>query len=141
MAYYPYQPYPYQDQLSQLRSAPMQAQTFQPPIYKQDNSGFQWVQGEAAAKSWFVAPGATVLLMDSEVMRFYIKSADMNGVPNMRTFEYKEVADKPIQAQETPKFVSVDVFEDFKKSVSEKLEALTAPVKPSTKKKEVTEDE
>ena len=62
--FYGQQPYPYQDQLSQLRTSPM----IQPLSQRQD-SGFNWVQGEAGAKSWFVAPGATVLLMDSETQR------------------------------------------------------------------------
>ena len=76
MAYYPtLQPYPYQDQLNQLRTAnpmsgQMPMQTFpqfqappQMPVQqpRQDTNGLIWVQGEAGAKSWFVAPGATVL--------------------------------------------------------------------------------
>lgn len=55
------------------------------------NPGFVWVQGEAAARSFMVAPGATVLLMDSDSTRFYIKSADPSGMPSMRVFEYTEV--------------------------------------------------
>ena len=51
-----------------------------------------WVQGEAGAKSFCVAPGQNVLLMDSEAQRFYIKSADASGMPlPLRTFEYKEI--------------------------------------------------
>lgn len=137
MAYYnPYQPYPYQDQLSQLRNTPMAmpGQTFQPQ--RQDNSGVLWVQGEAGAKSWFVNPGSTVLLMDSEAMRFYLKSADMNGVPAMRTFEYSEVgATKPTAAQETPQFVTVDVFNEFREDVLKKLEDLSEPVEVSVSRK------
>lgn len=138
--YYGQQPYPYQDQLSQLRNTPMAmpGQTFQPsmPQYKPDNSGVLWVQGEAGAKSWFVNPGATVLLMDSEAMRFYLKSADMNGVPAMRTFEYSEVsADKPAPAQETPKFVTVEEFNGFRTEVLRKLDDLSEPVEVSVSRK------
>lgn len=137
MAYYnPYQPYPYQDQLSQLRNTPMAmpGQTFQPQ--RQDNSGVLWVQGEAGAKSWFVNPGSTVLLMDSEAMRFYLKSADMNGVPAMRTFEYSEVgATKPTAAQEAPQFVTIDEFNGFKSEVMSKLDELSAPVEVSLSRK------
>lgn len=141
MAYYPYptQPYQYQDQLSQLRNAPM----YQMPP-RQDNNGLNWVQGEAGAKSWFVAPGATVLLMDSEAMRFYMKSADPNGVPTMRTFEYTEVGVKPTQAPQTANFVTVEMFENFKKEVSGKLDELSAPVEVSltrSKKKGAVDDE
>lgn len=143
--YYTQQPYPYQDQLSQLRNAPMAmpAQTFQTPNpYKPDNSGFQWVQGEAAAKSWLVAPGTTVLLMDSEAMRFYLKSADINGIPAMRTFAYTEVLDKPAQAAEPAKFVDIDTFETFKSDVLKKLDELSAPVEVSlSRKKKGVDDE
>lgn len=147
MAYYPtFQPYPYQDQLNQLRSNPMQmqGQSFQQPFQAQpqmpmqrpDPTGLNWVQGDAGAKSWFVAPGATVLLMDSEAQRFYLKSADMNGVPAMRTFEYIEVG--AVKPQETPQpinFVTVDEFNGFKDEVLKKLEDLAEPVEVSVSRK------
>ena len=91
--YYPGQPNPYQDQLSQLRNTPMMGFPPQRP-----DTGINWVQGEAGAKSWLVGPGASVLLMDSEEQRFYIKSADPSGMPTLRTFEYVEVGTKPAPA-------------------------------------------
>ena len=124
MAYFSnFQPYPYQDQLNQLRTAnPMTMQGFPPMQARPDPGGLNWVQGEAGAKSWFVTPGATVLLMDSEGMRFYLKSADMNGVPAMRTFEYNEVgAQKPQEVQQTAHFVTVEEFTEFKNEVMNKL--------------------
>lgn len=61
------------------------------PMSQQGNSGLIWVQGEAGAKSFLVAPGNTVMLMDSEGERFYLKSADASGMPMpLRIFEYKE---------------------------------------------------
>lgn len=151
MAYYPtFQPYPYQDQLNQLRSAPMQmqgqsfpqqpipAQPMQMPMQqpRQDANGLIWVQGEAGAKSWFVNPGVTVLLMDSEDQRFYLKSADMNGVPAMRTFEYAEVgAQKPQEAQQTVNFVTAEEFNGFRDEVMKKLEDLSEPVEVSVSRK------
>lgn len=89
--YYGGQPWQYQDQLSQLRNTPMQ-------MPRTDSGGLNWVQGEAGAKSWLVGPGASVLLMDSEEQRFYIKSADPSGMPTLRTFEYVEVGAKPAPA-------------------------------------------
>ena len=142
MAYYPtFQPYPYQDQLSQLRNSnPMQSQmpAYQMPMTRPDPTGLNWVQGEAGAKSWFVNPGATVLLMDSESMRFYLKSADMNGVPAMRTFEYIEVGaqpQKPTEAPQPANFVTVDVFNEFRSDVMKRLEDLAEPVEVSVSRK------
>lgn len=149
MAYYStMQPYPYQDQLNQLRSNPMQmqGQSFQQPFQappqfpmqppRQDQNGLIWVQGEAGAKSWFVAPGATVLLMDSENPRFYMKSADMNGVPAMRTFEYSEVGTpKPQEAPQAANFVTVDAFNEFRDDVLKRLEDLSEPMEVSVSRK------
>ena len=150
MAYYSsFQPYPYQDQLNQLRSNPMQmqVQSFQQPFPaqplqmpmqqpRQDPNGLIWVQGEAGAKSWFVAPGATVLLMDSENPRFYMKSADINGVPAMRTFEYSEVgAKKNQESQDSASFVTVDTFNAFRSDILKRLEDLSEPVEVSVSRK------
>lgn len=142
MAYYPtFQPYPYQDQLNQLRSVnpmptQMPMQGFQMPMNRPDPTGLNWVQGEAGAKSWFVNPGATVLLMDSEAQRFYLKSADMNGVPAMRTFEYNEVgAQKPQEAPQVVNFVSVEEFNGFRDEVLKRLEDLSEPVEVSVSRK------
>ena len=90
-------------------------------------SGLQWVQGEAAAKAYLVAPNSSVLLMDSEKETFYIKSTDASGMPlPLRIFDYTE------RAQTT----AVDSYitrEEFEKRLSE----LAAP----TKGKKVKDDE
>lgn len=115
-----YQPFQYQDQLNQLRSA---------PIYpaRPDPSGLNWVQGEAGAKSWIVPPGGTALLMDSESMRFYIKSTDMNGVPGMRVFEYTEITNQPKPADiPADKFVTREEFERFVQSLATRTEVSDA---------------
>lgn len=142
MAYYPtFQPFGYQDQLNQLRNAnpmptQMPMQGFQMPMQRPDPTGLNWVQGEAGAKSWLVNPGATVLLMDSENQRFYLKSADMNGVPAMRTFEYSEIgASKPQEATQTINFVSVEEFNGFRDEVLKRLEDLSEPVEVSVSRK------
>lgn len=60
--------------------------------YQPSQQGLIWVQGEAGAKAYIVAPATTLLLMDAEGERFYIKSSDSTGMPMpLRTFEYKEI--------------------------------------------------
>lgn len=54
----------------------------------QQANGPIWIQGEAAAKSYLVAPGATVALWDSESQTIYLKSADASGMPSMRVLDY-----------------------------------------------------
>lgn len=57
----------------------------------QSNQGVNWVQGEAGAKSYPVAPNTSVLLMDSENSVMYIKTADASGMPlPLRIFDYTE---------------------------------------------------
>lgn len=92
-----FQPYPqpYPDRLAQIQNQYQQAVNIPQPQQQQINQGLLWVQGETGAKSYLVAPNSTVLLMDSENSRFYLKSADGAGMPNMRIFEYKEINTTP----------------------------------------------
>lgn len=114
---YPNYPYPYQpaptyyaqpmpDQLAQLRQQQMQPQLMQQPAPQmqapvpqpESAGGPIWVQGEAGAKSYLVAPGNTVLLMDSEGSVFYLKSVDASGIPQpLRIFDYTERGGAPAQ--------------------------------------------
>ena len=100
MAYYtPYQNQ-YYTQLAQTYT-PMQAPQQNVAPVQQNGNGLIWVQGEQAAKSYMVAPNTTVLLMDSDASRFYLKSSDASGMPMLRVFEYSEIAQNaPNKAQE-----------------------------------------
>ena len=65
-------------------------QMFYPQQYQnnQQNNGIIWVQGEAGAKSYLVAPNTTVQLWDSEAQTIYLKSADASGMPSIKTLDY-----------------------------------------------------
>lgn len=79
--YIPYQPMQQYQQMLQPQVQP------QP----QQNNGLTWVQGIEGAKSHFVSPGQSALLMDSESNSFFIKSADTSGMPlPLRIFDYQE---------------------------------------------------
>lgn len=54
----------------------------------QPQNGLIWVQGEAAAKSYPVAPNQTIQLWDSEAQVIYLKSADASGMPSMKVLDY-----------------------------------------------------
>lgn len=51
-------------------------------------NGIIWVQGEAAAKSFAVAPNTSVALWDSEADIIYLKSADASGMPSIKVIDY-----------------------------------------------------
>ena len=109
----------------------------QQPVVQQPqtaDNGILWVQGEAGAKSWAVAPGKSVMLMDSESNTFYIKSSDNSGMPMpLRIFDYKERTTPQTQPQvaqpvevDTSQFVTWDAF-------NKKLDELFTPKKKEGK--------
>ena len=70
-------------------------------------SGLIWVQGEAGAKSYLVAPNTTVMLMDSESEQFFLKSADASGMPlPLRVFRYSEISKTANKATEISPMVN-----------------------------------
>lgn len=88
---YPQQPMP--DQLAMLRQQQYQMQypqSYAPQMPPQPDNGIIWVQGEAGARGYIVAPGNTVPLWDSESNTIYLKSVDPTGVPSMRIIDYTE---------------------------------------------------
>ena len=120
---------PYQDRLSQLQNN--YQQTVGTP--SQVNQGLLWVSGEVGAKSYLVAPNSTVLLMDSDAQRFYLKSADSSGMPSLRIFEYSEVNKTPQNAPHAPysdlkeldsKYVTRSEYEGLKRQYEKVLERL-----------------
>lgn len=105
--YNPWQPY------NAPLTAPISMPT-QPANSQQGQQSLVWVQGEAGAKSYLVAPGASMVLMDSEGDRFYLKQADANGMPlPLRTFEYKELMANAPQVQ-AGNYITREEFDAFK---------------------------
>lgn len=47
-----------------------------------------WVQGEAAARGYLMAPNTTLPLWDSEANVIYLKSTDAAGMPSMKVLDY-----------------------------------------------------
>lgn len=92
MAYNPYQYYqPVYQGIPQMQQYQMPQPQPQPQPQQQSSAGIIWVQGEEGAKAYMVAPGNSVLLMDSENSAFYIKSTDQSGMPlPLRVFDYNE---------------------------------------------------
>lgn len=134
-AYYP-QPVP--DQLAQLRQQQMQAQPMpQPPPQMQaqaqqpEAGGMIWVQGEAGAKAYLVAPGNTVQLWDSENPVIYLKSADMSGMPSMRVLDYAERGGaQPKQAQPQIDLSDYVTRDELETILAERLKKPARPQKP-----------
>ena len=112
-----YQPLQLVNQQPQLVQQP-QMMNQQPT---QSNSSIIWVQGEAGAKSYLVAPKTTVQLWDSESQTIYLKSADASGMPSIKTLEYTIKNDTPpLEAKLVEEdYISRDEFESLKNQISD----------------------
>lgn len=127
-------------QMNQFQQQPVQmpAQPVQQP--QQNNNGILWVSGEVGAKSYLVAPGTSVLLMDSESEKFFIKSTDVSGMPQpLRTFEYHEIGTQmppkqPVQNMDS-KYVTRQEYDDLKgkyEAIINRLNSFSEPVRANT---------
>lgn len=125
MAYNNYFPQYYPNPMMQQQAMPSQM----PSNQQASASGINWVQGEQAAKSYPVASGQSVLLMDSEASVFYIKSTDQSGMPQpLRVFEYSErKADHSESPMIKQDFVSRAEFDEFKEDVKRSIKGIRRP--------------
>ena len=110
--------------------------TYQPyyqyqPQQAQQQTGIIWVQGEAGAKSYLVAPNSTVQLWDSERQTIYLKSADASGMPSIKTLDYT--------IREIPSNLRSDAIDDKTKYVTQDdLKPLYAQI--SALKKQISKE-
>jgi hypothetical protein len=100
---------------------------------QQQNNGLTWVQGIEGAKSHFVSPGQSALLMDSESNSFFIKTADASGMPlPLRVFDYKERT-----AQQAPQQPTVAVTDTSGYITREEFEARIAEITATTERTDI----
>jgi len=135
MAYNTYFPQYYPNQVPMMQT-PQQMPVGQPTMAQNaqatSNNGITWVLGEAAAKSFPVGAGQSVLLMDSEESVFYIKSTDQSGMPQpLRIFDYTERTAQHSEAGITKKpdvdYVSRSEFEEFREDVKRSIKGIRRP--------------
>lgn len=83
--------YPYNPYISSYQMA--QAAQYQAPMqnYNTGNSsGITFVNGIEGAKGYQLQPNSTVILMDSENSKFYIKSTDNVGMASIKGYKFEE---------------------------------------------------
>lgn len=132
--------YPQQYQQMMPQQAPAQPQT----------NGILWVQGEAAARGYLMAPNTTLPLWDSESNTIFLKTTDAAGMPSMKILDYTirdttptsaPVAAQPVQGN-APAYATkadVDALAGQINSLRAELDSMTAK-KPSRLTKEATDD-
>ena len=108
---------------------PAQAPT--PPTPAQQN--IIWVQGEAAARGYLMAPNTTLPLWDSESNTIFLKTTDAAGMPSMKVLDYTirdttpanaPVAASPAHSNNSPAYATkADVD-----ALAARIDALSAEV-------------
>lgn len=110
------------------------------PTQQNQNSNMIWVQGEAGAKSYLVAPNTTIQLWDSEAQTIYLKSADASGMPSIKILDYTirnaESPHTPLK-DDSPSYATIDEIESLKTEIT----ALKKKIDTLTKKRKEAEDE
>lgn len=106
-----------------------QTPTIQQP-QQPTNNGIIWVQGEAGAKSYLVAPNNTVQLWDSEEQVIYLKSADASGMPSMKVLDYtiRNANPSPVvpaAVQPEYKYVTKEELKAFQETIERRLQTLS----------------
>lgn len=96
------------------------------PTVAQPVSGnyFAWVQGEQAAQAYQVAPGSTVMLMDSDRPVLYMKSADNTGRPSPMQKMYlvsEEDYNKIQNGINSSDFITKEEFNQLKEELESKF--------------------
>lgn len=103
-------------------------QQFQQQPQQQNNSvAVVTVQGEAGARIYPVAAGNTVLLIDFDSKKFWLKSTDLNGMPSrFAAFNFTEEIK---QANDTDNFISRNEFNELKQSIDNQFKNLSDAIK------------
>ena len=100
-------------------------QQYVPQQPQQNASNLIWVQGEAGAKSYLVAPNTTVQLWDSENNVIYLKSADVSGMPSIKVLDYTIRENGSQMAQNGLKmnseYVTKEEFDAFKEEIMKSM--------------------
>lgn len=108
-----------------------------PQTQQTQSNGIIWVQGEAGAKSYLVAPNTTVQLWDSESQTIFLKSADASGMPSMKVLDYtirdsnKTSANAAVVASND--ILSTYATKDEIKAITEQITALRKRLDKLTK--------
>lgn len=99
---YPYNNNNFNNYLNQNNSNPY---AFQQPnqsqsISNQPQNNIIWVKGKENARSMQLKPNSTVILLDSQSGKFYIKTTDDIGLGKLRVFNYTEEPDEENSREE-----------------------------------------
>ena len=82
------------------------------PYLQQQVQNIQYVNGKQSAESYQLPANSSVILMDSNCARFYMKKTDASGLATIKAYDFKEVEDEKPQ-----EYVTKAEFDKFKASM------------------------
>lgn len=83
-----------------------------PLFAPQQQQSIQYVNGKQSAETYQMSPNSSVILMDSNLPRFYMKQTDASGMATIRSYDFKET-----EEEKPTEYVTKQEFEKFKASV------------------------
>lgn len=138
--------YPYNNFNNYLNQNNNNPYNFQQPnqsqqLNNQSQNNIIWVKGKENARSMQLKPNSTVILLDSQSGKFYIKTTDDIGLGKLRVFNYTEQPDQDIKQsiQITPNvdlsnYVTKEELENkIKEFLNQKNEQSVSTIKSATK--------
>ena len=106
---------PYAMQMQNLQN---QIQNMNPFQQQQGaNTQIQYVNGIESANAYQMAPNSSVLLMDSNLPRFYVKTTDAAGMAAVKVFEFHEYVEQKPEPMNPEMFVTRQEFEELKQMI------------------------
>ena len=93
------------------------------PTYQNQANGIIWVNGEAEAKAFMLAPNSAVALWDRQEQTIYLKTSDASGMINTKILDYTvretPVAEHDIHADYLTKSDFEKFAEELQKQISQ----------------------
>lgn len=116
-----------QNQIQALQQSQMA--NMQHPV--QQNSQIQYVNGIDSANAYIMSPNSSVLLMDSNKPRFYVKSSDAAGSCTVKAFDFVEA--KPEEAPAPTEYVTKAEFDQLSNKINQYEQMFGETMKPAQK--------
>lgn len=99
--------------------------------YQNQNNNIIFVQGEVGAKSFQLQPNQSVMLLDNDDSKFYIKTTDSTGMSTLKAYRFEEIKEEPKVSDENNKYVTKEEFNSFKSSIDSLYQSLMGSLKQS----------
>ena len=80
-----------------------------PPLQVPQTQTIQYVSDKQSAETYQMAANSSVILMDSNLPRFYMKQTDASGKATIRAYDFKEA-----EEEKPAEYVTKAEFESFK---------------------------